>query len=196
MTNLNIISSTHSSPASSPTGTPDLHDAIKYRNPQTVQALAQNGADPKQKDSQGITAIEQAVLTGDNQLVSALLQGYFQKCSQEVQDSITQSSPSNKREELKNSLAHFTKIDLNNIADASKAAYKGDLKRLDLSASDINKNDYRGLSPLHYAVLGGSLETVQFLIEQKGANPHLEAAQGNSLLHLAAYRGHEKLIYY
>lgn len=161
-----------------------------------VQELVQQGADPKQKDAQGLTAIDQAVLAGDLSLLSAVLMGYFQKTSQEVQECIEKNGPSATRQDLRNSLQYLSEIDVNNISSASKAAFKGDLKGLNLTSDDLVRNDFRGLSPLHYAVLGGSLKTVQFLIEEKGANSEALTALGDTLLHLAAFKGNDELISY
>ncbi|GAA5890302.1 hypothetical protein JCM8208_002772 [Rhodotorula glutinis] len=49
---------------------------------------------------------------------------------------------------------------------------------------------HSGLAPLHYAAQKGHVEVVKWLIEQAGAMPELEDAEGETPLHKAAHRGH------
>ncbi|GAA5857263.1 hypothetical protein JCM8547_009404 [Rhodosporidiobolus lusitaniae] len=87
----------------------------------------------------------------------------------------------------------------------STAASNGDLERLkSLIAGNkggdeagpsaftlANKTSpHTGLAPLHYAAQAGHVDVVQWLVEEAGAMPELEDAEGETPLHRAAHRGH------
>eukprot|EP00698_Gefionella_okellyi_P026068 TRINITY_DN9826_c0_g1_i1.p1 TRINITY_DN9826_c0_g1~~TRINITY_DN9826_c0_g1_i1.p1 ORF type:complete len:334 (-),score=53.26 TRINITY_DN9826_c0_g1_i1:237-1217(-) len=55
----------------------------------------------------------------------------------------------------------------------------------------INFGDIKQRTPLHYAALGGTLRTIELLL-QHGAKPNVEDDVGNTPLHYAVYRGRYK----
>ncbi|GAA5879307.1 hypothetical protein JCM3774_006429 [Rhodotorula dairenensis] len=51
-------------------------------------------------------------------------------------------------------------------------------------------NPHTGLAPIHYAAQNGHDDVVKWLVDEAGAMPDLEDAQGETPLHKAALRGH------
>ncbi|TKA55447.1 hypothetical protein B0A53_02373 [Rhodotorula sp. CCFEE 5036] len=92
----------------------------------------------------------------------------------------------------------------------ARAAADGDLARLDAlvvrGANDgldgageqhrsvfalaNEPNPHTGLAPIHFAAQNGHEDVVKWLVEQAGALPDLEDADGETALHKAALRGH------
>lgn len=65
-------------------------------------------------------------------------------------------------------------------------------KRLLKTGASIEARPIRGSTPLGFAVLGGKIEMVRFLLEQ-GANPNAKNAKGESLLIVASRKQREDI---
>jgi ankyrin repeat protein len=57
----------------------------------------------------------------------------------------------------------------------------------------VNSTDHRGMTALHYSVQEGNFEATMLLLD-KGANPGLKTKLNESVLHLAALWGHERIL--
>lgn len=59
--------------------------------------------------------------------------------------------------------------------------------------NDINMDKRSGVKPLHWAVSGGHVECVRFLLE-KHADPRVLTTDKNTPLHIASYCGQSECI--
>ncbi len=71
---------------------------------------------------------------------------------------------------------------------------KGDDDHVFLLKTYFNQPDSKSKStPVHVAAKGGHIELVKIFL-RRGANPRMKDAGGNTILHLAAAHGHERLV--
>jgi len=80
-------------------------------------------------------------------------------------------------------------------------AYDGDIDALESLIKEkneqiINIKDKLGWSPLHHAVVGGQLESVKLLAEQKNINLNTQDHKGRTPLHYAAEGGYFRVVTY
>ncbi|VDN05740.1 unnamed protein product [Thelazia callipaeda] len=59
--------------------------------------------------------------------------------------------------------------------------------------SIIDRSDWAGSTPLHYAAFFGSIGFVKFLL-LRGANPNIRNKQGMTAAHMAAYSGYDEIL--
>lgn len=58
----------------------------------------------------------------------------------------------------------------------------------------VDHQMHTGATPLYLACQEGHLHVVEFLVKDCGANVHLQAQDGMSVLHAAAHMGHHALV--
>jgi ankyrin repeat protein len=76
------------------------------------------------------------------------------------------------------------------------AAGKGDLrtiKKMLKNGRSINEKDAFGATPLIIATVSGKIDIVKFLLGKK-ADPKIEAKDGYTLMHAAAFSGKKELV--
>lgn len=175
-----------------------LHYAIRRGCYGIVANMIQN---PKMlvesRDHQGLTPIDQAFLGKDQKMLAILFGHKIGKSIEAAQ--IKQWSLSEQRllDHLKSEITAERFRSPENTVQLHRAAGKGDLKELEQLATtqnfNINMADQNGMTPLHYAVLFGKADVVNWLIE-KGARLDLLTKERKSLLHLAAIGRNEQIL--
>ncbi|KAI3957782.1 hypothetical protein MKX01_007613 [Papaver californicum] len=114
-------------------------------------------------------------------------------------DSILTAAESGKLNRLKGLADTVMSIkDDNGVGVIHFAAEEGHINVLkyliDELGLDVNmKNDATGQSPLYHAVLGGNINTVDYLLG-KGANPSIWNTNGGTPLHYAAQKGYTEIL--
>uniref|UniRef100_A0A7S2V7L6 Uncharacterized protein n=1 Tax=Entomoneis paludosa TaxID=265537 RepID=A0A7S2V7L6_9STRA len=87
------------------------------------------------------------------------------------------------------------------MAPIHDAAWAGDLEKVkELLESGVDvetrTEDNQGQTPLHWAIMAGQLEVVQYLVEQKGANVEAQTNYGATPLHWASLYGKLEVVQY
>ena len=158
-----------------------------FEDPQAHLIL--NGLDIlRDRNAQGMTPLEEAILQNDQEMVRQLLFPHL------IANETLQGMFSQRIENLKGRIAEMKEVDLNQLsAEGSKAAflcqaaYLGDLDQLMMEPDFKTIKDQKGLTPLHYAILGGQAEAVEYLLGR--SDPYTLTPQGHTYLDYAILSG-------
>lgn len=177
-----------------PNGLLPLNMAVCENRQEIVTLLLEKGADPQLRDSQNLNAIDHAALTHPELLKTIL--GF--KLGKELNDLLKVKPGFLQLQEMKEraqKLILVTPITFMNMSEISRQAFTGQLAQKSAvdSEEDLNAFDENGLTPIHYAILGNQLASLEWLIE-KGADLDATDREGNSLLHFAALKGSKDIL--
>ncbi|MFZ0565176.1 MAG: ankyrin repeat domain-containing protein [Chlamydiales bacterium] len=151
-----------------PNGEFPLHFAVCEEQREAVQILMENGADPFKKDSQEFTAVDQALIQQNWEIVDLLRQ----KASEQPMTGLRNMPETAPVEPEVNSTIEPTSLKAAEH-QLQNAIRSGDLELLKTSLKVANPNSPlpNGELPLHFAVRNEQKEAVQILMEN-GANPY------------------------
>ncbi len=93
--------------------------------------------------------------------------------------------------EIRGRIAEARQIDPDTLSDICRAAYLGDMDQL-ITETDFNVKDEKGLTPLHYALLGSQEEAVVFLLNR--CDNYTLTPQGLSYFDYALFSGHPGMV--
>jgi ankyrin repeat protein len=141
-----------------------------------------------EQDSRGIAPIEEAVLQGDPEMVDRLLFPHLHANEQLKQIFSARS------EELKGRMAILREVDPERLSDICKAAYRGDMDQLMMESDFRNIKDENGLTPLHYAILGGQDQAISYLLFR--SDLYTLTKEGHSYFDYAILAGRGDLLNY
>ena len=174
-----------------------LHYAIRMGKLELVKAILKEvNYDLQSKDTQGLSALDHAMIANDRKMIEWLLGQMIGRELHEVYPSnpITKLSFNVYESEVKNIKLLIEKFVSGQVATAHCSSLAEIQKQH--TSHNVNAYDRFGLTPLHHAVLAGQLEAVHWLIEKGGADCKILTQSGQSLLHLASMKGHVELISY
>lgn len=172
-----------------------LHFAVRNNQPEVVKTLLANGADPEVKDFQGLSAIDHAVLMGNETLLATILGHKIGKELKDVQAQIKCKGSAAHVNQLQLKIQRIATVDVKDLTPINKAAYQGDFDELSklVTRSNVNDLDAKGLAPIHYAILGNRVDAVEKLLAL-GSNVSMLTREGDSLLHFAAISGSSEIL--
>jgi len=131
-------------------------------------------------DEKGISPLHEAMLQGDKEMTHILLFPHL------VVNPTLRSAFWGRIGKLQGELSSMREVNVATLPPAHRAAYLGDIETLEQS-SDLNTPDQKGLTPLHYALLSGHVEAIQFLLPR--CNLYALTPQRHSYLDYAIIAG-------
>lgn len=137
-------------------GETPLHWAVRNHNHGLAFQLRIMGHSPIIPDSQGLSPIDEAVLQDDQKMMQILL--YADILSDPQKQAVFLSQLDNAQKNL----TALKQIDPNTLSPVCRAAYEGNVDELE-TANGLDQPDEKGLTPLHYALLGGDPKAVYYL---------------------------------
>ncbi len=173
-----------------------LHYAIRYGSTDIVNYLLQTaGIDPLSKDHQGLTAFDHAFLKKDPRMI-ALVMGAALGTSISESALLSESADQTEIQELGLDIRKFRYPPVAKLLPLHAAAFLGDVSGLERLSkqTELFTADANGMTTLSYAVMGGNVAAVQWLLSKKGAKLESADPNGINLLHLAAISGSEEVI--
>ncbi len=198
-----------------------IHLSIRENQPEITAYLLENGASSELPDAQKLNAFDHAALMNDQAQLGLLLSHKLGKDLKEIQEQLVLKGPSylealnEKIDRLSVSpvqdyskiifepsqiektkrLGKVTGEDFMKMADLSRAAYTGVLPQSQSLGPlrIINQKDANGYAPIHYAIIGGQISSLETLVAAK-ANIKTLTQDGNSLLHFAALHGSKRIV--
>ena len=135
-------------------------------------------------DTNGLSPLDEALLQNDPEMVKRLL--FPQHFKNEKLHKIFSAHI----EELQGRMAAMRRVDPNDLSDVCKAAYLGNVNQL-MMETNFNQRDAKGLTPFHYAILGGKIESIEYLLNR--TDTYSLTPEGHSYLDYAIITGHEIL---
>ena len=171
-----------------------LHSAAWGRNLKVAEILLEDGADVNAKTDEGETPAMTAALRGEKDLLEILFSLSADPHAKDMHGS-----------NLYDLAAAGGHLDILKILDSLKvknnhpfhaAAGKGDLKairKMLQNGRSINERDAFGATPLIIATVSGKVDIVNFLLSKK-ADPKIEAKDGYTMMHAAAFSGKKELV--
>lgn len=153
-----------------------------FKDPHALQVL--NGLDIlSDLDSKNISPIEEAILQKDPEMTHILLFSHLLNNPQLKQIFWARI------QELKSRMEAMRNVEPSILSEASRAAYLGDKSQLEfMTENELNAPDAKGLTPLHYALLGGHGASIEYLLPR--CNLYTLTPQGHSYLDYAILSGH------
>lgn len=173
-----------------PNGEKPLNFAIRKKQLEVVNHFLLNEKiSLDHKDDQGLTAIDHSVLSGDQDILAAILQHKIGANLHDVQNEINL----NKDIQLKsvyfeNEIIKWKNPNVTLMSKFHRAAFEGkieDLKELVSSRENLDKIGLLGITPLQCAILGNNKEAVVFLLNA-GARADILSTTRESAMHFAA----------
>ena len=171
-----------------------LHSAAWGRNLKVAEILLEDGADVNAKTDEGETPAMTAALRGEKDLLEILFSLSADPHAKDMHGS-----------NLYDLAAAGGHLDILKILDSLEvknnhpfhaAAGKGDLKAIKKmlkNGRSINERDAFGATPLIIATVSGKVDIVNFLLSKK-ADPKIEAKDGYTMMHAAAFSGKKELV--
>ncbi len=173
-----------------------LHYAIRSGKVEIVNYLLQTaGIDPLSKDHQGLTAFDHAYLKKDPKMI-ALVVGAALGTSVPESALLSERADQTEIQELGLDIRKFRYPPVATLLPLHAAAFLGDVNGLERLSqqTELFTADANGMTTLSYAVMGGKVAAVQWLLSKKGAKLESTDSNGINLLHLAAISGSEAVI--
>jgi ankyrin repeat protein len=171
-----------------------LHSAAWGKHLDVVQLLLEDGAEVDAQTDEGESPIMTATLRGQLEIVEILLALSADPHAVDTYGSnlmdLAGASGNVKLAEL------FQKVGVKTINPLHLAAGIGDFKTVEnllQAGRSINEQDSFGATPLLVATVAGREDMVEFLLD-RSADPLIEAKDGYSLLHGAAFSGKKSLV--
>lgn len=171
--------------------------AAKNNKNNAAEVLLDKGADINAKNNQKKTALHLAIINRHESMVEFLI---GKDANIELEDEIGRRALHWAAEErewdiatiLIAAKANVNAVDKESRAPLHWAAADGNLSMVELltdNEADLVAKDKNGNTPLHFSAHGGELETLKYLVEDKGVDFYSPNDWGNTPLHLAAQEG-------
>lgn len=141
-----------------------------------------------EQDSRGISPLEEAFLQGDPEMIERLLFPHL------IENEQLKQIFSARVEELKGRMAALRKVDPESLSDICKAAYRGDMDTLMMEQDFRNIKDEKGMTPLHYAILGGQEQAIDYLVPR--TDLYALTKEGHSYFDYSILAGRGDLMHY
>jgi hypothetical protein len=136
-------------------------------------------------DSRGLTPLDEAELQQDTNMKQLLLFPHL------VMNKELKNLFWARINEIRGRIAEARQVDSEALTDICRAAYLGDMDQL-ATETDFNVKDEKGLTPLHYALLGRQEEAVGFLLNR--CDNYTLTPQGLSYFDYALFSGHPGMV--
>jgi len=182
-----------------PNGQMPLHFAVLENNEDIIASLLKHNADPQIKDAQGLSAMDHAILMKNDKVQAQLIAHQIGGNLKDVQEQIKNKASALNASLLQNKVNQISSTYTKNLNDINQAAFAGKTEYLTalLAGKSVNDYDSLGLTPIHYAILGNHIDTLEKLFVL-GANTDILTStidrEGDSLLHFAAVNGSKEMI--
>jgi hypothetical protein len=170
-----------------------LREALFQNKPGEIKRLLEAGADPEVKDEQNLSAIDHAVLVGNQQILALFVGHKIQKDHASILSDLQAGAGSKIVAQLVQTLDRMKAIDLTKLDPIYRAAYEGNLEELKRYPSLVNDSDKKGMTPLQYAILGNRPDAVKELLKM-GANAAVVDKNKDSIAHYIAMSGSRELL--
>lgn len=188
-----------------------MHRAVREREYESAKLLLEKASVLRELTSNvGETPAHLAVAFGEERLVHLLLSGRLKHTKKAaltrdcngtslLTASVTHGNNTIALWLLKNFGKELASLPNNyGITPLHVAASQGNIEYVKRATKcdpkSVNAVDVFGCTPCAYAVQGGSLRTVEFLLETARAEIGCVSAKGQSLLHIASLCGHEDIV--
>ncbi len=176
-----------------------LNYAIRNHQLELVEAMLKElKLDMGAKDCHGLTAVDHAMIGGNEKMMSLVLGTVLGQAFNAARPKIT--TPLQDREidqfaETTASVGSGKYFHQKPMPELHKAAREGDLAKVKelLNPKDPSPYDPYGVTPLHHAILTGN-EKVALWLLQNGAHADILTQGSQSLLHFASIGGHANLV--
>ena len=136
-------------------------------------------------DSRGLNPLDEAVLQQDTKMKDLLLFPHL------VMNKELKNLFWGRINEIRGRIAEARQVDPDALSDICRAAYLGDMDQL-MTETAFNVKDEKGLTPLHYALLGRQEEAVYFLVNR--CDNLTLTPQGLSYFDYALFSGHPGML--
>ena len=171
-----------------------LHSAAWGRNLKVAEILLEDGADVNAETDEGETPAMTAALRGEKELLEILFSLSADPHAKDVHGSnLYDLAAAGGHLDI---LEILEKLKVKNNHPFHAAAGKGDLKtirKMLKNGRPINERDAFGATPLIIATVSGKIDIVNFLLSKK-ADPKIEAKDGYTMMHAAAFSGKKELV--
>lgn len=171
-----------------------LHSAAWGRNLKVAEILLEDGADVNAETDEGETPAMTASLRGEKDLLEILFSLSADPHAKDDHGSnLYDLASAGGHLEI---LEILESLQVKNNHPFHAAAGKGDLrtiKKMLKNGRSINEKDAFGATPLIIATVSGKIDIVKFLLGKK-ADPKIEAKDGYTLMHAAAFSGKKELV--
>jgi ankyrin repeat protein len=171
-----------------------LHSAAWGRNIQVLELLLEDGAEVDARTDEGETPGMTAALRGEKDMLEILFALSADPHATDIHGTnLVDLAAAGGHKSI---VELLQQIGVSNKNPLHVAAGLGDLnkiKRLLNNGHSVNERDTFGATPLLVAMVAGKEEVVDFLLSQN-ANPLLEAKDGYTIMHGAAFSGKKSLV--
>ena len=171
-----------------------LHSAAWGRNLKVAEILLEDGADVNAKTDEGETPAMTAALRGEKDLLEILFSLSADPHVKDIHGSnLYDLASAGGHLEI---LELLDSLNVQNNHPFHAAAGKGDLwsiKKMLKNGRPIDERDAFGATPLIIATVSGKVDIVKFLLGKK-ADPRIEAKDGYTMMHAAAFSGKKELV--
>ena len=171
-----------------------LHSAAWGRNIQVLELLLEDGAQVDARTDEGETPGMTAALRGEKDILEILFALSADPHATDIHGTnLVDLAAAGGHKAI---VELLQQIGVSNKNPLHVAAGLGDLnkiKRLLNNGHSVNERDTFGATPLLIAMVAGKEEVVDFLLSQN-ANPLLEAKDGYTIMHGAAFSGKKSLV--
>ena len=171
-----------------------LHSAAWGRNMEVFELLLEDGADVDARTDEGETPCMTAALRGEKEMLEVL---FALSADPHAVDShgsnLIDLAAAGGHSEIVKLLSEMGVQENNPLHVAAGTGNLLRLKQLLKDGHKVNTRDGFGATPLLIAIVSGNMEVVQFLLS-KGADPMIEAKDGYTLMHGAAFSGSKQMV--